>query len=204
MQDFEGLKVYENANPKILELYEGEERVLDIGCGAGALGAAIRKINPKAVVHGVDASPEAGKLAADRLDWFRCMDLDNEPLPHGPERYDLIIFGDVLEHLKNPYRLLSQSRDLLAPSGKVILSLPNIANYSLRLRLLFGRFEYRDTGIMDRTHLRFFTDASAREMIDRCGFVIEERRYISRFPRLCGPLMCGLLAVQFIFKLSIR
>ena len=201
---FSGRQIYENVNPKITGLYEGESAVLDIGCGSGALGAWIKRENRRAVVHGVDISAEAGISAAERLDSFWSVDLDLSPLPETGLKYDLIILGDILEHLKRPDIFLTAINDHLTPDGKVIISIPNVANYSIRLRLLLGQFSYTETGIMDRTHLRFFTWHSFSELIDRSGFAIEKRSFISRFS---GPLVhffYPLLAVQFIVKLKRR
>jgi len=201
---FSGREIYENVNPKITGLYAGEGSVLDIGCGSGALGAWIKRENRQAVVHGVDISAEAGITAAERLDSFWCVDLDLSPLPETGLKYDLIILGDILEHLKRPDLFLAGINDHLAADGKVIVSVPNIANYSIRLRLLFGQFRYTETGIMDRTHLRFFTWHSFSELINRSGFAIEKRLFISRFSGFLLHFFFPLLAVQFIVKLRRR
>ncbi|MDD2899710.1 MAG: class I SAM-dependent methyltransferase [Desulfuromonadaceae bacterium] len=201
---FSGHEIYENVNPRIAALYAGEKVVLDIGCGSGALGAWIKRENIHALVHGIDISPDAGITASERLDRFWCVDLDLSPLPDAGLKYDLIIMGDLLEHLKRPDLFLKQVSKFLAPGGTVIVSVPNIANYSIRLRLLCGEFRYTDTGIMDRTHLRFFTWRSFSELIELCGFSIEKRTFISRFS---GPLLnifFPLLAVQFIVTLKRR
>lgn len=198
---FTGREVYENVNPRIAGLYAGERTVLDIGCGSGALGAWIKRTNPQAVVHGIDISPEAGTTASERLDRFWCLDLDLSPLPETGVRYDLVILGDLLEHLKRPDLFLSAVRQLLAPDGRVILSVPNVANYSIRLRLLLGEFRYTETGIMDRTHLRFFTWQSFSELVEQCGFAVEKREFISRFSGFMLRFFFRLLAVQFVVKL---
>lgn len=201
---FTGREIYENVNPRITEFYAGEESVLDIGCGSGALGAWIKRENPQAVVHGIDISLDAGRAATERLDAFWCVDLDLSPLPETGLKYDLIILGDILEHLKRPDLFLTGITSHLTTSGRVIVSVPNVANYSIWLRLLFGEFRYTETGIMDRTHLRFFTWHSFSELISQCGFFVEKRTFISRFS---GPLLrifFPLLAVQFIVKLKRR
>jgi 2-polyprenyl-3-methyl-5-hydroxy-6-metoxy-1,4-benzoquinol methylase len=119
-------------------------------------------------------------------------------------KYDLVILGDILEHLKRPDIFLTAINDHLTPDGKIIVSVPNIANYSIRLRLLIGQFRYTETGIMDRTHLRFFTWSSFSELIDRSGFAIEKRLFISRFSGFLLHFFFPLLAVQFIVKLRRR
>ena len=199
---FSGMSVYENVNPEIVALYEGEAMVLDVGCGSGALGARLKTINPFARVHGMDLSPDAGLLAMNRLDRFTRIDLDREPLPDRGDRYNLIILGDILEHLKRPDALLLSLRDILAPGGSVILSVPNVANFGVRWRLALGRFDYADSGIMDRSHLRFFTYGTIEKLVDDCSFRITARRVISRFPPVISRLFYRLVAVQFILKLS--
>ena len=199
---FAGRDVYENVNPKIVDLYDGERLVLDIGCGSGALGERIKQLNPDAVVHGIDISPEAGAAAVERIDRFIRLDLDREVLPDLGTEYDLIILGDILEHLKRPDTLLTELRSRLSRSGRIILSVPNIANYSIRLRLLLGKFNYTETGILDRSHVRFFTYDTITWMIGQCGYRIAARRFISRFPDRLVRCLFRLLAVQFIFRLE--
>lgn len=199
---FEGRAIYENINREIFALYGQESVILDIGCGSGALGAHLKQINPRCTVHGIDISGEACERAATRIDRVWCLDLDCDSLPGGGVRYDLIILGDLLEHLKRPDLLLSRLHDHLSHDGKIILSVPNIANYSIRLRLLRGEFRYTETGILDRTHLRFFTLRSITDLIRSCNFRVVSQRFISRFPdRLCR-LAPGLLAAQFIFRVQ--
>jgi 2-polyprenyl-3-methyl-5-hydroxy-6-metoxy-1,4-benzoquinol methylase len=202
MPRFDSIEKYENVNPKIVELYAGEQVILDIGCGTGALGARIKEINPKALVHGVDASAEAGAVARTRLDRFVNLDLDRDALPDLGVRYGLIILGDLLEHLKRPDIFLAALPSLMDPGCFIILSVPNIANYSIRLKLLWGEFNYSETGILDRTHLRFFTYRTIVELLEQCGFRISEQRFISRFPDIFARFMFRLLAVQFILKLE--
>lgn len=200
---FKGVEVYENVNPRILELYAGEGVVLDVGCGSGALGAALKRVNPAAEVHGWDLSPQAGERARQRLDAFHCVDLDAGPLPELSRPYQLVILGDVLEHLKRPDLLLVSLKRYLAPGGKLIVSVPNIANFGIRWRLLLGRFDYTETGIMDRTHLRFFTCRTIDELAERAGYRVVGRGYISRFPAALAALLPGLLTVQIVLKLEV-
>jgi len=204
MTEFQGRAVYENVNSEIAALYGQEQHVLDIGCGSGALGAWIKGQNPQSTVHGIDISPDACQLARGRLDQVWCLDLDLQPLPEATERYDLIILGDLLEHLKRPDLLLINLHERLASEGKIILSVPNIANYSIRLRLLRGEFRYTETGILDRTHLRFFTLQTITDLIRTCGFRIDAQRAISRFPDWLCRRAPGLLAAQLIFRIQRR
>jgi 2-polyprenyl-3-methyl-5-hydroxy-6-metoxy-1,4-benzoquinol methylase len=88
------------------------------------------------------------------------------------ERFDVVTFGDVLEHLRDPAEVLTRVKPLIAPTGYLVASIPNVAHRSLRLSLLFGEFDYGDMGLLDRTHLRFFTIRTIEKMMDESGFQI--------------------------------
>jgi 2-polyprenyl-3-methyl-5-hydroxy-6-metoxy-1,4-benzoquinol methylase len=200
---FEPIKVYDHVNPRIVALYDGEATVLDLGCGAGALGERLKQINPDAFVAGVDCTAAAERRARGRLDAFARADLDRDPIPDFSRRFDLVILGDVLEHLRRPDLALRAACELLAsPAGRIIVSLPNIAQMRIRRRLLLGHFDYTDTGILDRTHLRFFTYDSALALFAACGLRVVARRFNSgRWAWIERPLF-RLVAIQFIFKLA--
>ncbi len=100
-------------------------------------------------------------------------DLDAlDVLPFAPESFDVALLGDILEHLKHPFALLQAVKAVLRPGGCIYVTVPNVANVVVRLNLLFGRFRYADSGILDRTHLRFFTIDSARLLVEHAGFTI--------------------------------
>jgi len=99
-----------------------------------------------------------------------------DPAAEWERPFDAIVFADVLEHLEDPGSMLRAARRWLRPEGTLLVSLPNVANLAVRLSLLAGRFEYADRGILDRTHLRFFTRRSARRTIEAAGFRITEVR----------------------------
>lgn len=140
-------------------------RVLDIGCGQGQL-AHILKTRGHYVV-GVDREPPRFEL-----DEFHAGNL-NEPLaiPYG-EEFDVIILADVLEHVADPKTLLTQAKRYLADRGTLLVSLPNAVHWFVRANILFGRFEYANKGILDRGHLRFFTQRTGRELFDQVGLRI--------------------------------
>ena len=92
------------------------------------------------------------------------------------ERFDKVLLLDVLEHVADPQALLLRAKETLKPNGRLLISTPNVANLTVRLMLLFGKFEYQDRGILDRTHLRFFTRKSIRALAERCGMVVERAR----------------------------
>lgn len=208
---FEVKSLYDNANPKIVGLYKMETNILDIGCSTGLLANVLKKINPLAKITGIDISEEVGEKAKLALEEFYCLDLDYDKLPDFKKKFDLIILGDVLEHLKRPDKLLQNLNKILNKNGEIIISLPNIAYYKIRIKLLFGFFNYRDTGIMDRTHLRFFTQKTIKDLITSSGYQIEEERFIfnKRNSFIKGDsknaiinIIYRLLSIQFVFKIS--
>lgn len=146
-------------------------RVLDVGCSIGATGEFL-KSRYQAEVVGIEYEPEMAKVAEKVLDRVIVGDVEQLELNSLlPEQYfDCIIFGDVLEHLKDPWQLLSTVSNHLSPDGVIIVSIPNVRHYSTILALLFGRWPYRDRGIHDRTHLRFFTLHSIKDMLTQAGF----------------------------------
>jgi len=164
-------KVYEYTNPDILKYAPSNKRILDVGCGTGALGREFKKKGN--VVYGIDISKKSIEIAKKRLDKVIQIDLETEvDLPFKEESFDLIIFGDVLEHFRDPFSALNNIKKYLKKDGQIIISLPNIANWEIRLKLLFGKFDYQKEGILDDTHLRFFTLKTAKELIKKAGLKI--------------------------------
>lgn len=200
---------FEGLNEDLLALLpQSAGRVLDVGCGTGRLGEAIKAGAPGTVVHGLDRAAVPLAEAAARLDRVFEADLD-VGLPELAGPYDAILCGDVLEHLADPWTRLEDLTALLAPGGCVVASLPNVRHYAVVRDLLFrGRFRYRDKGILDRTHLRFFTLDSMRDLLAQAGLEIVEMK-----PRLGGNNLFwrgmdlifggrdhGLRAVQYAFR----
>jgi hypothetical protein len=125
----------------------------------------------------------------------------------GGRQYDRVLLLDVLEHLKNPERILRQSRGTLKPDGLLIVSVPNVANITVRLALLFGRFNYQERGILDRTHLRFFTRRTARAMLKGEQYeILEERTSIMPLELILGlsPENPLLRALNFTLRAATR
>jgi 2-polyprenyl-3-methyl-5-hydroxy-6-metoxy-1,4-benzoquinol methylase len=162
-------------------------RVLEVGPGNGVVGAWLTA-NKGCQVVGVEYVPEAAQVAAAH---FAHMIVGNieDPQVQAQVRedapYGAIIFADVLEHLVDPWGVLRALRPLLSPGGRVMLSVPNIAHWTARANLLMGRFDYTDGYLMDRTHLRWFTWKSARELAASSGYLIVEEQVVfkPRFAR---------------------
>ncbi len=148
-------------------LAEGRgRRLLDVGAAGGLLSQRLTAQGWR--VTGIESDAQAAEAGAPHCEAMITMNLDREiPALEGP--FDAIVYGDVLEHLVNPLNVLTELNRLLAPGGTVVISVPNIAHLYVRLLLLFGRFDYIDRGILDRTHLRFFTERSLREFIAEAG-----------------------------------
>lgn len=145
-------------------------RVLEIGCSGGGTGALIKAELGVGYYAGVELMQDAADAAATRLDWVKCdnvEDMLNEgrlhELPAG--KFDAILFLDVLEHLYNPWEVVNQVRHLLAPNGLLIGSIPNAGNLYVLWKLMRDQFEYEDEGLLDRTHLRFFTLQTIKNML---------------------------------------
>lgn len=146
--------------------------VLEIGCGMGATLAKIEYLWPKAKTTGIELVENVAKLGANSLDIMQG-NIDTMELPYEKESFDYIIFADVLEHLYDPEKILKKLLPYLKQDGKFLCSIPNIMHKSVLIPLLQGNFEYQDAGILDRTHVRFFTLESIEEMFYRCGMKIE-------------------------------
>jgi 2-polyprenyl-3-methyl-5-hydroxy-6-metoxy-1,4-benzoquinol methylase len=129
-----------------------------------------------ATVVGVEPHPERAQAA--RAKGFEVVDGEfDETLAHRLGTFDAVIFADVLEHMPDPASALLASKSFLRPTGFVVASVPNVAHWSVRLNLLRGRFDYVDMGIMDATHLRWFTRRSLVAMFASCGFEVVQLQW---------------------------
>jgi predicted TPR repeat methyltransferase len=140
--------------------------LLDLGASAGHLGAAVRDHFDRTIGF----EYEVACIDSLRRIFDDAAIADLEKLRRLPKEIDAIVLADVLEHLRDPRTLLDLVRDSLAGDGRAFISVPNIANVTVRLGLLFGIFEYRDRGILDNTHLRFYTMRTIRREIESAGF----------------------------------
>jgi 2-polyprenyl-3-methyl-5-hydroxy-6-metoxy-1,4-benzoquinol methylase len=169
-------------------------RVLDVGCGRGQLGAGIRALGWE--VWGVEQSGEACVSAEKRLHRLieaDLHDLDRVRAALAGTLFDAVLFSDVLEHVYDPLGVLEKYLALVKPGGRVFLSVPNAVVWTNRLQLLLGRVRYTDTGVMDRTHIRFFSFATARDLVRAAGCRIERVSSTPYLVRAFLPLCKRLL-----------
>lgn len=147
--------------------------IVDVGCGAGVTLAWLKRLYPQAYTVGLEGNASLSNELAMNSDEFHIVDLNGDLPDIGSP--DLLLFLDVLEHLPNPEKLLRRLTAELAPGGTVIVSLPNIAHLSVSIPLLvWGRFNYADAGILDRTHLRFFVRESAVALMNGAGLKVDK------------------------------
>ena len=175
-------RIYDNSgNEALLALAPpGPGRALDCGCGAGANARLLRARGFE--VTGITLSPGERELAALHCARVLLADLEQVLPEEVGNEYDLVVLSHVLEHLQRPERLLGAVKGLLAPGGVVLVALPNPLFYTIRLRVLLGRCDYESGGILDDTHLRFYSFASAAVLLERSGFCVLEARADGGFP----------------------
>ena len=187
------------ARPDIAELIPLQaHRILDIGCGFGGLGKFLVETRGSQV-DGVERSREADQYLNTIYDHFVIGDVETAADQFAGRQYDCIVFADILEHLVDPWSTLRRYSQLLAPDGVIVASIPNVRNLILLLKLLIrGRWQYTTSGLLDRTHLRFFTKPEINELFQQAGLLIQRvevnrdhyngaLRVLSWLPRLFAP-----------------
>lgn len=204
----------DDAHSALMRLIPPRSRVLELGCASGYLSGYMEQALDCRVT-GLEFDADAAAVAATRCAQVFTVDLD---APGALERatdgapYQVLLAAAVLEHLRQPERILREARGLLAADALVIVSVPNIAHWRSRLRLLLGRFDYDDYGIMDRTHLRFYTLRTGRALLEGQGYRVEQvsiagsglqnlLNALARRLRLrpLRPILPGLLAYELIY-----
>lgn len=184
---------------KIIRYVGSNKKVLDVGCGSGYLGEIFKKNG--CWVAGIESDCNRARQAQGLLDGFVKADIESlEKLDYPEGFFDCIVLADVLEHLRRPDAALILFRRYLNDNGYLVVSIPNVARLDVRLKFLCGKFDYDNGGILDKTHLRFFTEKTARKLLEGCGYSITKVDYSGFFSkfRMPGPFS-GMLAFQFIF-----
>lgn len=199
---------YATVRTEILPLLQKtpDATVLDIGCGTGATLGYLKEKGYCGTSVGVEMFPDCWQEARNALEEFHPSKVEDVSFASG--RFDLVLLLDVLEHTPEPEAMLQRVRPWLKPTGQLVVSLPNIRNQAvLRKLVLHGRWDYQDSGILDRSHLKFFTLKSARDLFHGCGYHVmrEHHNYDKGVPALilrCLPFMRELAVAQFLFLLS--
>jgi 2-polyprenyl-3-methyl-5-hydroxy-6-metoxy-1,4-benzoquinol methylase len=151
--------IYQNAGNKVVvRMVAADARhILDVGCGAGDNARLLLAGNPKRQIVGITLSQEEAAVARNQMIDIYVADVENADLPFAKSSFDTIICSHVLEHLRDPVAVIRRLLPFLVDNGQIIIAVPNVLEFRNRLRLLLGKFQYQEQGIMDRTHLRFFT-----------------------------------------------
>jgi len=190
----------------IFNLIGSNKKVLDVGCCDGYIGRLLKQKNNRLV--GI----EADKTSAERAKKYyeeviigdiECISMQDEI----SRNFDVILYSEILEHLKSPNRVLSAHRKLLNENGFIITVIPNVAFYRNRLSLLFGNWDYEESGVLDRTHLRFYTLKTAKELIQGAGYKItsvkilfHKKRNFNLLKALLVSVLPGLLGLSYVIK----
>lgn len=169
-----GAKYDDKPRTELIDLItETPQRVLEIGCGAGATGLALKQKFQDIEYVGVEPDEGAAKIAQTRLDRVIFSDIEKVQLDTfglTKEYFDLIICADVLEHLYDPWKILFALRNNLVPDGRILASIPNIQHISIINNLLNGNWTYSKYGLLDATHIRFFTLSEITKMFSDTGY----------------------------------
>lgn len=191
---------YTSARPEMLQFVPADTKtVLEVGCG-GADFAALLKAERGVNVTAIEAYPAAAEVARSRVDRLLAGSLEDSLRELAGERFDCIVMNDVLEHLVDPWAALRGLAGVLAPSGSFVASIPNVRYMPVfKEYLLEGQWRYRSDGVMDETHLRFFSASSMRDLFSSSGYRVVRHEGINptKFPwkfALLNRLMGGSLA----------
>jgi 2-polyprenyl-3-methyl-5-hydroxy-6-metoxy-1,4-benzoquinol methylase len=194
------------AHAKLLDAVGTGRRVLDVGCSSGYLAQPLSERGNTIV--GVELDPVAARAAEAFCERVLVGDVETMELPLESGSFDVVLCGDVVEHLRDPGAALTRLRPFLKPGGRIVLSTPNVANWAIRLSLLGGRWRYTDRGILDRTHTHLFTRATLAEALRHAGYEHVEIDFSVPVPgdsdlldglgRAVGRLRPQLFAYQWI------
>ena len=200
---------YHHINRAVFDDVENNATVLDIGCWDGSLGQALIK-EKQCVVDGIDidntALQNAKKFGYQKVYRRDLQTVKNLSIHN--KKYDYIIFADVLGHLLRPEEIITFYKKYLKKNGKIIVSLPNIGFLLYRVKLLFGKFEYKDIGVMDKTHVKFYTFSTMKQLFDRVGLRIISYKKHNEVParlfllQILKEIIPGLFTLQFVFLLE--
>ena len=196
-----------SGHAKLLALVGSGKRVLDVGCSSGYLARPL--VARGCAVVGLELDPAAAAEARDVCEEVLVGDVESMELPFEPGSFDVVLCGDLIEHLRDPEAFLARVRPFLKADGRLVLTTPNVANWAMRLGLLAGRWTYTERGILDRTHTYLFTRSTLVETLERAGYRVVELDFtvplpVARTPttervaHAIGRLRPPLFAYQFV------
>jgi 2-polyprenyl-3-methyl-5-hydroxy-6-metoxy-1,4-benzoquinol methylase len=202
---------------KEIEMIGYSKRVLEFGCHTGFVSKVLRERNCSITGIEIDRNAaEEAKAFCEEVIIGDIEEINYDVVLKG--KYDVALFGDILEHLKTPEIILKRVQNFLKEDGFIVISIPNIAHWSIRLQLLRGNFDYAESGILDKTHLRFFTKKSIVGLLEKSNYHIEQIDYVKiedkwsnllrSFHRNMGSILItlygteGNIAFQYIIKAS--
>jgi len=168
--------IHEQHNPDLLKLIpKASMRLIEVGCSSGALAREFKKISPECNWLGIEIDAEYADLASRYCDESLNFDIEfaNPDFWKKSANADCWIFGDTLEHLKDPWRILQQIRKNISNSGCIVACIPNAQHWSIQARMCIGAFRYVESGLLDKTHLRWFTRQTIVELFEGSGFYID-------------------------------
>jgi len=197
----------ESGHAKLLALVGDGKRVLDVGCSSGYLARPL--VANGCTVIGIEFDSAAAEEARSVCDDVLVGDVETMELPFSEGSFDVVLCGDLIEHLRDPDAFLARARPLLHADGRLVLTTPNVANWSMRLGLLAGRWRYTERGILDRTHTHLFTRKTLVETLGRAGYRVDVLDFTVPLPvfrtattertaHAVGRLRPSLFAYQFV------
>src|SRR6185437_1634404 len=165
---------------KVFHLIKDKSSVLDVGCSSGNFGHELIK-RKGCVVDGIELDTGDAKIAAKKLRNVWVLNIEFDDISKIKKRaYDYVYFGDVIEHLVQPIETLKRVKSLLKPDGAVLFSIPNMGHIAVRLDLLEGNFPITETGLLDKTHLHFYTQEEVERVFGEAGYAIKNLDFVKK------------------------
>jgi SAM-dependent methyltransferase len=198
---------------RLLALAGTPPRALDVGCSTGYLSR--RLVERGASVVGIELDERAAEQARDVCEQVLVGDVETMELPFPAGSFDVVLCGDLIEHLREPQRFLERVRPLIRSGGRIVLTTPNVANWAIRLGLLAGRWRYTERGILDQTHVHLFTKRTLVDTLSHAGYELVELDFTAPVPGIGSPpveraahaiarIRPSLFAYQFVVAASPR
>lgn len=187
-------------NEDVCSMVESNKKVLDVGCATGRIAEKLKK-EKNCYVVGIEIDRKMAKIARKRCDKVINANVELLKSINFPKRYfDIILYADVLEHCRNPEEIVKNLRKYLSDKGYILISVPNVANWEIRLKLLMGRFDYQGGTILDTGHLKFFTLTSIIKLVEKAKFEVVGIKVRNAKLRLLGRVWKTLFGWGFVIK----